>query len=459
MQLIRQFHKDLGDRDFYRAMLAIAIPITIQQLISSLLNMLDVLMVGQLGDASIAALGLSNQVFFLLTLLLFGLTSGAAVFTTQYWGQRDIASIRRVLGICLTIALISAGIFTVAAFFFPERVLGFYTNDPEVIAIGARYLRIVSLTYLMLAVSGAYQSVLRSVQQVRIPMMVSVIALTFKTCLGYVLIFGLFGLTKMGVDGAAISTLAARFVEMGLILTLSYKLNTPAAARLSELFSYNLPFLSKVLRTTLPALFNEIIWSFGVTTYNSIYAHIGTDAIAAINVNGTFENLAFVTYIGIGTACAIMVGNSIGADDAERAYRLTRTYLILGLILSLITAVMVLLFAPLLIGLYQISPVTALYSRQILIIYALTVWLRSTNFMFFIGILRAGGDTRFALIVEACTMWLVGVPLAALGGLVFHLPVPVVYGLVMLEELTKLFIVLPRYRTRKWIHNLVAAAA
>jgi len=141
MQIIRNIRLDIGDRDFYRAMLSIAIPITIQQLISSLLNMLDVLMVGQLGDASIAALGLSNQVFFLLSLLLFGLTSGAAVFTTQYWGQRDVVSIRRVLGICLTIGLISAGIFTLAAFFFPEWVLGFYTSDQEVIAIGARYLR------------------------------------------------------------------------------------------------------------------------------------------------------------------------------------------------------------------------------------------------------------------------------------------------------------------------------
>ncbi len=330
MQLIRKFQLEIGDRDFYRAMLSIAIPITIQQLISSLLNMLDVLMVGQLGDASIAALGLSNQVFFLLTLLLFGLTSGAAVFTTQYWGQRDIISIRRVLGICLTIGLISAGIFTVAAFFFPEWVLGFYTSDQEVIVIGARYLRVVSLTYLMLAVSASYQSILRSVQQVRIPLMVSVIALTLKTGLGYVLIFGMFGLPKLGVDGAAFSTLAARIVEMGLVLAFTYGYRTPAAARLRELFDYNLGFLTKVLRTTLPALLNEVVWSFGITTYNAIYAHIGTDAIAAINVNGTFENLAFVTYIGIGTACAIMVGNSIGAGDQERAYRLTRTYLLLA---------------------------------------------------------------------------------------------------------------------------------
>lgn len=459
MQLLRRINLDLGDREFYRTMLAIALPVTIQQLISSLLNMLDVLMVGQLGDASIAALGLSNQVFFLLTLLLFGLTSGAAVFTTQYWGQRDVANIRRVLGISLSIGLVAAGIFTIAAFFFPTKVLGLYTNDKEVIAIGARYLQIVSLTYIMLAVSGAFQSTLRSVQLVRLPMIVSLVALTFKTGLGYILIFGKFGLPKMGVEGAAYSTLAARLIEVTLVLMLSYGLRTPAAARLRELFNFNLPFLGRVLRTTMPAVYNEIIWSFGVTSYNAIYAHIGTDAIAAVNVNGTVENLAFVTYIGIGTACAIMVGNSIGAGDQERAFRLGRIFLALGVVVSLFTALIVLIFTPHLIGLYQISPTTAAYSRQLLIIYAFTIWLRSTNFMLFIGILRAGGDTRYALFVEACTMWLVGVPLAALGGLVFHLPVPFVYGLILVEELVKFIIVFPRYQSRRWIHDLVSATS
>ncbi len=458
MKALQLSKLDLGDRDFYRTMLAIALPVTIQQLISSLLNMLDVLMVGQLGDAPIAALGLSNQVFFLLNLLLFGLTSGAAVFTTQYWGQRDIPNIRRVLGICLIIALVSAAIFSAASFFFPAQVLHLYTNDQEVIDIGVRYLRIVSLTYLFLAVSASYQSVLRSVQLVRIPMVVSLIALSLKTGLGYILIFGLFGAPALGVEGAAYSSLIARLLELGLVLLLTYTMHTPAAARLRELFDFHLAFVVKILRTTLPAVFNEIIWSFGVTTYNAIYAHIGTDAIAAINVNGTFENLAFVTYIGIGTACAIMVGNSIGAGDQKHAFRLGRIYLALGFLISIVTAALVLIFGPMLIGLYQISAETAAYSHQILVIYALTVWLRATNFMLFIGILRAGGDTRYALIVESCTMWLVGVPLAALGGLALHAPVAWVYILVLVEELTKFLIVFPRYRSRRWIHDLVAAA-
>ncbi len=457
MRVFRKFNVDFGDQDFYKTMLAIAIPVTIQQLISSLLNMLDIVMVGQLGDSAIAALGLSNQVFFLLNLLLFGLTSGMSVFTSQYWGQRDVANIRRVLGLCLTIALAASGFFSIAAYFFPVQVLSFYTNDQMVIEIGARYLRVVSLSYLLTSISYSYYAVLRSIRQVRLPMVINVVALSIKAVIGYVLIFGLIGFPAFGVEGAAYSTLIARVLEVVLVVGLTYRLRTPAAARLRELTGYNFSFAYKIMATALPALINEIVWSLGVTTYNAIYAHIGTNAIAAVNIVGTFENLAFVTSIGIGTACAVMVGNSIGAGDRERAFRLGKIYLALGLLVSIATAVILVVFSPELVGLYQVSDETAAYAHQILLIYALTLWLRATNFMLFIGALRAGGDTTYAMIVETCTMWTVGVPLVFWAGLSLRLAVPWVYLIVLVEEFTKLMIIFPRFRSKKWIHDLVAA--
>lgn len=440
-------------------MLALAIPIATQQFIASLLNMLDVLMVGQLGEASIAALGLSNQVFFLLNLMLFGLSSGMAIFTAQFWGSRDLANIQRVLGICLSISVTVASLYTLVAVLVPSKILALYTSDLEVIAIGSRYLRIAGFSYIPTAITFAFVAVLRSTQQVRLPMVVSIVALSMKTLLGYGLILGKAGLPALGVEGAAIGTTTARVLELSLLLYLVYKYKTPAAAKVSEMFHFSKTFFVRVLGTAMPAMANEIIWSLGITIYNGVYAHIGTDAIAAVNINGTFENIAFVTFLGIGHACAIMVGNEIGAGNRERAQEIGQVFLLYGFIGAILMGLVYRLVTPQLLSFYNISEVSANLARQIMLIYSLTLWVRATNFMLFIGILRAGGDTRFALIVESATIWLVGVPAALIGGFVLDLPVYGVYAMVLGEEIVKTLVVLPRYRSRAWIHDLVNISA
>src|SRR5512147_671309 len=208
----------LRDREFLRSMLAIALPIAFQQLITASLNMIDVLMVGQLGETSVAALGLANQIFFLLILFLFGVTSGMSIFTAQYWGKGDVENIRKVLGICLSIAIVVATAFSLAATLIPQILMSFYTEDQEVIRLGSEYLRIVGLSYVMMAISISYISVLRSITLVTMTMIVSVCALVLKTILGYSLIFGHFGLPALGVRGAAIGTATGWAFECILLL-------------------------------------------------------------------------------------------------------------------------------------------------------------------------------------------------------------------------------------------------
>src|SRR5512138_2077042 len=212
----------LRDKAFFRAMLAIAIPVAFQQLISAGLNMIDVLMVGQLGETAVAALGLANQIFFLLVLFLFGVTSGMSIFTAQYWGKGDVENIRKVLGICLSIAVAVAAIFTLAATLIPQRLMSFYTEDPEVIRLGSDYLRIVGLSYIMMAISISYISVLRSITMVKMTVMVAVVALALKTLIAYVLIFGIGIFPALGVRGAAIGTAIGWAFEAILLLTLVY---------------------------------------------------------------------------------------------------------------------------------------------------------------------------------------------------------------------------------------------
>jgi putative MATE family efflux protein len=443
------------DKPFFRTMLALAAPIAFQQLITAGLNMIDVLMVGQLGETSVAALGLANQIFFLLILFLFGVTSGMAIFTAQYWGKGDTEQIHHVLGICLTIAISVAALFSLAAILIPEKLMGFYTEDPEVIQLGSDYLRIVGLSYVFMAISISYISVLRSITYVKMTVMVAVMALALKTIIAYILIFGHFGFPALGVRGAAIGTSIGWVFETILLLILVYRLKTPLAANLFSLFHFTRPFLFNVLKTSLPAVVNEVLWSFGITTYNAVYARIGTDSIAAININATIEELVFVLFIGLGNACSVMVGNKIGEGEKGTAFEYSRRMTILGVLSALLGGVFVFFVRDLVVGLYQLSPSATFNLRNIMLVYSLSIWLRVFNFMLFIGALRAGGDTRYAMFTELFSIWVIGVPAALIGGFVLHLPVYYVYALVLFEEAVKAIIIFRRFLSRKWIHDLV----
>ena len=238
----------LKDRAFLREMLKIAIPISLQQLVNALLNMIDVLMVGQLGEASIAGIGLSNQVFFVFILLLFGLTSGMSIFTAQFWGKNEITPIRKVLGMSILTASVIALVFTITATVFPRSVLHLFTNDMNVIEIGSQYLGIVGFSYIAIAITTSYVASLRSIQLIKITVLATVVALIFKTILGYLLIFGIGGFPELGVRGAAIATASGRVLELILLLILVYTQKTPLAANPLTFFSFDLSFLSTCIK-------------------------------------------------------------------------------------------------------------------------------------------------------------------------------------------------------------------
>ena len=446
------------DKEFFRAMLAIALPVAFQQLITAGLNMLDVLMVGQLGETAVAALGLANQIFFLLILFLFGVTSGMSIFTAQFWGKGDTEHIHQVLGICLSVAVSVSLIFSLAATVIPERLMKFYTEDPEVIRLGSDYLRIVGLSYAMTAISISYISILRSITMIKLTVLVSVLALVLKTGIAYLLIFGIGGLPALGVRGAAIGTAIAWTFEAILLLVFVYIFKTPLAANPLRFFQFSRAFLAKVLRTSMPAAANEVLWSFGITTYNAVYARIGTDAIAAVNINATIEELVFVLFIGLGNACSVMVGNKIGEGKKDIAVEYGRRFTIMGVISALLGGIFVIFIRDLVVGLYDLSPSAIQNLRLLMLVYSLSIWLRVFNFMLFIGALRAGGDTRYAMFTELFSIWLIGVPSALIGGFVLHLPVYGVYAMVMVEEFVKGIIILRRFLSRKWIHDLVNIA-
>ncbi len=439
-------------------MLRLAVPIAMQQFVMNALNAVDVLMIGQLGETAVASVGLANQVFFLMSLYLFGVGSGATIFSAQFWGRNDVANLRRVLGLALLLGVGGAALFSLAAVLAPETVLGFYSRDPAVIALGSRYLRIVGLCYVPNAITAIYGMTLRSTRNVKIPMAVSVAALSFKTALAYALIFGHLGLPALGVPGAAIATAVARTLECGLMLGLTYGKRLPTAGRPRELFGFQRDLLSRFARTSLPVVVGEILWSFGITTYTAIYARISTDAIAAVNIASTIEGIALVPFMGLGNACAIILGNRIGGGNTDLADNYARRFLKLVVFGGLAMGLLILAIRQPVVGLYQISAQSQGYVRGVLLVAAAALWMKAANMMIIVGILRSGGDTRFALVADTAPLWFIGVPLALLGAFVLRLPVYlVVLMVVMADEGTKFCLGLWRVLSGRWVNNVVQA--
>jgi Na+-driven multidrug efflux pump len=284
------------------------------------------------------------------------------------------------------------------------------------------------------------------------------VALSANTLMNYGLIFGNFGLPALGVEGAAIATVIARSIECFGLLLLVYWRRLPVAARPAELMSFDFVFLKRYLRTILPVVTSEVFWSLGFTTYNIVYARIGTEAIAAVNISITIENLAFVVFLSLANATAVLVGNRIGANQEELAFEYARRSLALTLLGAAVLGMALLFISPLVITVYKISATATLYALNILRVMAFTLWIRVLNLVLIIGVFRSGGDTRFALLLDAGMIWAIGVPLVLVGAFVWHLPVYYVYLLVVLEEFLKLIVGYLRFRTRAWINNLVQPA-
>lgn len=448
--LVRLF----GDRGYYAALFTIALPIALQNLVMSSLNMVSVVFIGQLGESSVAALGLANQAFFLLQLALFGVFSGTAMFTAQLWGKHNIEGIHKVLGLSLGLGMLVALVFFTIATFFPYQFISIYSKDPQVIELGASYLQIFGTSYLFVTISFCFASVLRSTGQVRLPVAVSIFALGLNTLLNYLLVFGKAGLPEMGLRGAALAGLIARVLECTVLVSAVYLTRSPIAASLKQMFGFDRAFAWRVLKPVLPITGQEIAWALGVTTYNAIYGRMGTESIAAMNIVGTIDQLGMVTIFSMAAACAVIVGNKIGEEDVERAYWYAGWTLRLAMVTGVVVGVLIFLFSPLILGLYDVSDEVIYNANRVLVVLSCIMFVRASDTILIVGILRSGGDTNFSFFLEVGTMWLVGVVFASLGAFVFHLPVYWVYALAMLDECTKFVIATWRYYSKRWIHNL-----
>lgn len=443
------------DKRFYKKTIAIAVPVALQALLNNFLNVIDTVMIGSLGEESLAAVGLANKVFFVLSLVLFGVAGGSTVLTAQYWGKKDIPNVRRVLGLSLCIGVSAALIFTVCSAAFPKSVMRIFTPEGSTISLGAGYLALVAFSYPFQAISQCYTYFYRAVNKVAFTVGITASAIAVNAFINYTLIFGKFGFPQMGLRGAAVGTLVARIYECAAILIYVYATKGAGAAKLRELLHFDKAFIRQFFKIATPVIFNESVWGLGVTMYALVYGRMGVVPMAAITATQVVEEMFVAAFAGLGSATGVVLGNEMGANRLEDAKRHSKVLLLSNVVFSSSLAVLLILLRKQILSLFDLSAEVFSAAAMCLFIFACYLPFKTHNYVNIVGILRSGGDTKYTLFLDFSGVWAIGVPMAVLGGLILKQPIYIVYAMVLFEEIYKAFLGLLRYRKGKWIKNIV----
>lgn len=443
------------EREFYKKLFWITVPIVLQSFIASSINMLDTLMIGKMGEVELASVGIANQFYFLYSLAIFGISAGVGVFTAQLWGKGDERNIRKTLGLGLGIGGVVALIFTLVAIFFPKEIISIFNKESRVIESGSSYLIIAAFSYIFTMISFNYASVLRSIGNANLPMWSSFGALVINGILNYTLIFGNFGFQPMGVKGAAIATLIARAIEALIIVAIATVKERVLRGKLSDFMGAEKSLKEGIYNTAMPIIITDICWGLGNVAYAVVYGRIGTGATAAVQICSTVLNFFFIAVYGLACSAVVIVGNEIGAGREKEGMDAAGKISSLTLVIGGFMAVMLSMSAPYILGLFTVSEAVRDSAINILYVYSLLMIPRVYTVILIVGILRGGGDNRYGSIIQGITLWGIGIPLAFIGAFYFKLPVYYVISLTAIEEIIKCILLTRRYRSGKWINNMV----
>ena len=440
-------------KDYLKCAAVIGLPVVLQNMVSSLINTLDVFMLGQLGEVQITAASVSNQWFLLYCVLANGIAAAAAMFISQYWGQKDREQIHRYMGILFCGSMGLALIFWCISTAGAGKVLRMYSMDPEVIREGSGYLRLMAVCFLLYAVNSTFGTALRSIGQTRVPMAASVLSLGCNALGNYCMIFGHFGFPRMGIRGAAVATVFARIVEISVVLGYLLWKKPPVCGRISGYFKITSGHVRRFFRFGGLVILGEVVYAVGNNLYNVAYKFTGTQSQAALQIIQSIQGIALLFCGGFGTAASVMLGTMLGKNEFERAKRCSKILGIFSMAAAALSAMVVWIAGPVFLQFFQIGG-NARESVEVMIkIMACTIPLRTMVFMAICGILRSGGDNLFCFFANLLGVWGVGLPAVFLSAVVFGAPVTVVYLMAALEEAGKLLICGPRVLKGKWLRN------
>ncbi|WP_066504644.1 MATE family efflux transporter [Abyssisolibacter fermentans] len=449
--LIKDFR---NNKKFYKYLFTITLPIVLQNLIASSLNMLDTMMIGKVGETELASVGIANQCYFLFTLFVMGIGSGCGVLVAQLWGKKDKNNIKKVLSKSLIASLLISLIFLFLGLTIPDRIMAIFTKDSAVISIGSQYLKITVISYVFTGITFTFASALRSIGNTKLPMFASLIGFIVNGVLNYLLIFGHFGMPELKTQGAAIATLIARTCECSMILFAVYFKDKRLNIKLSDLRGLSKNLTKTLINVTIPIVLNEACWGFGNVTYIAIYARIGKRAAASMQICSTIMNLFMIISFGLAYASVVIIGNEIGANREERAIEASKKISRLSILISIFLGVVLFILAKPIVSFFNVLNEVKLSSIYILYIYSIVMVIKVYNGVMIVGILRGGGDTTYGSILQGITLWFIGIPLAFVAAFILELPVYLVVAFTVIEEIVKVIFMIKRFRSFKWIRNM-----
>ena len=445
--------KFIANKELYRKILIITLPIVVQNLLNAAVSSVDVLMLNYVGQASLSAASLATQYSNIFFMLYYGLGAGVSMLSAQYWGKGDVATIHKVEGIAMRFSILFGALITLAALFVPEWMMRVYTNDPELILLGAKYLRVVSVSFLMWSVTEIYLSVLRSVGRVTVSTIIDAIALFGNVLLNAVFIFGLFGAPKLGIVGVALATTLSRAIQLVVCFVVSVR-SKNVKIRFRPIFERHPALFKDFLTMAVPAIANDVIWGIGVSMYSVVLGHLGSDVVAANSIVAVVRNLGCVLCFGIGSATGIVLGQILGRNQIEEAKKASHTFVRLSVAAGVLGGLVVFLISPLAMEYSRLTEEAMKYLSFMLKINIYYIMGTALNTTFITGVFRAGGDSKFGFICDTIDIWVYAVPLGFLSAFVFKWPVEVVYFLLCTDEFVKWPWVFKNYYSYKWARNI-----
>lgn len=428
-------------------------PIVIQNLLSAAVSSADVIMLNYEGQSAISAVSLAAQYSSILFMVYYGLGTGATMLCAQYYGKKDLQAIRVIEGIALRFSMGLSTLFAVVVLLCPQFLMLVFTNDTELIALGATYLRVMSITYLCWGMTEVYLSVLRSIGKVQISMILNILAFALNILLNAVFIFGLFGAPKLGVLGVAIATAASRVAE--LIGCVIVSLRT-GEVKLNPMYMFlrNRLLLGDFVKLSLPALANDVVWGTAFSMYSVILGHLGNDAVAANSLVTVVRNFGTTFCFGVASGSSILLGNLLGQNRMEDAEICAKQAIKLTVISGALGGLIILCTTPFVLQFADLTDTAMHYLKYMLFINSYYVMGAAVNTVLIAGVFRAGGDSRFGFICDTIDMWVYAVPLGFFAAFVLKLPVLWVYFLMCTDEFVKWPWVIRRYRSRQWLNNI-----
>ncbi len=440
---------------FFRTVCALAIPVALQSMLQSSFGMVDQIMIGQLGEVSVAGVGLAGKFTSIYSVIVSAVAAVAGIMISQYLGQEKSAEVRRSFFTNLALAAVIAGLFSVVCALFPETVMRAYTKDAATRRVAAEYLRCISATFLPVAGATLLSTAFRCAERPRLPLYASIFSALLNTGLNYILIFGKLGFPALGVTGAAAATVVSQCVNvLGMLLMASRchpvpKAGDGGAARWSW---------RAYLAMLLPLLLCEGSWSLGENAYAAIYGHMGTGASAAMTLINPVQGLVIGALCGLSQAAGVIVGKQLGRGEREEAYRSGERLLVYGAAGTLLLSAAVVLLREPYVDIYRMDGAVKAMTRQILLAYAIIAPCKVLNMILGGGILRSGGRTTYIMAIDMAGTWCLGVPLGLWSAFVWKLSIPYVYFILSLEEGFRLAVSLWVFRRRSWMNRLGSGA-